>query len=199
MTKFALAKEHREFYAHHHYIEFEELLSKEDSEILRKKTEEILTARIKPASLASRTAHELYLAGRDLWRDDLILQKIVFKRTLSEVAAALFKQSFLRVAFDQYQDEIFPLSLQQMSCLTPLVGALALPLDEKNEGKGIYFSSTKPLSLPFCNSPLLIIAYTGKKTQYIFKETDFHTHVPKKLGYGFGDLITNETHPILFR
>lgn len=197
--KFALAKEHREFYAHNHYIEFEGLISSSEMITLQEAVTGILAQRLKPSSLSSRTPHELYLVGRDLWRSDPAMQKIVLKRSLAEIAAELFKHELLRIAFDQYQDETFPLSLQQMSSLSPLLGVVALPLENNDKGRAIYFSATEPMILPFFEGPLLLIAYTGNKTQYTLKKDDLHTHAVKRLGYAFGDLIKNETHPIVYR
>ncbi|MES2345177.1 MAG: hypothetical protein V4494_04480 [Chlamydiota bacterium] len=190
--KSALAKEHREFYAHNHFIDFEELISPEEACTLSKNIKKTLTKRSQKDHLSSN-----YLAGRDLWRDDLEIKKIVFKRSFAEIAKELFKQPLIKIAFDQYQENTSLLSLAQMSCLKPIIGALAIPLG--TPGKAIYFSPGSPLTFPFCEEPLLLIAYTGNKTQYTLTESDPNTHTLKKLGYSFGDHITSETHPIIIR
>lgn len=198
--KFALAKEHREYFAQNHYIEFDEVLTGKEIATLTKHVRELLKLRLKQkggSSIAS--PHEFFLLGRDLWRDDPTIQKILFQRKLGETAASLFKQPLLRLAFDQYQAENFTLSLQQMSSITPLIASLAIPLDDNDSGRVIYFSPMTPLKLPFMKDPMLILSYTGTKAQYTLKKEDHHTHALKKLGYTFGDLLNNDAHPILFR
>jgi hypothetical protein len=182
--KFALAKEHREFYAHHHFIEFENILSPEEIDSLCRLIKETL----------KKSATK-----RDLWRQNPEIQKIILKRCFAEIAKELFKQPLIRIAFDQYQESFSPLSLTQMSCVRPIIGAIAVPIQENSSGKAIYFSPTTPFTLPFCNEPLLIIAYTGSKAQYILTESDPHTHTLKKIGYTFGDHIKSETHPIIIK
>jgi hypothetical protein len=179
--KFALAKEHREFFAKNHYIEFENLLTLEESTLLHRKITELLPKK-----------------QHDLWRQDKDLEKIVLSRKLAEVAADLFKQPELRIAFDQYQKETSPRSLQQRSSLQPLIAALALPLDEPLSS-AIYFSPTTPEQLPFFSRPLLLIAYCSNKTQYTLVKEDPHTHALKALGYAFGDSINSSTHPLLLK
>lgn len=179
--KYALAKEHREFFAKNHYIEFEGLLTIEEITSLQRKIAQLLPKK-----------------QRDLWREDVDLQKIVLNRKLAEVASDLFKQSELRIAFDQYQKESSPLSLQQRSSLHPLVAALAIPLDELF-GTVIYFSPTTPEQLSFFSRPLLLIAYCTNKTQYTLVKEDPYTHALKVLGYAFGDPINSSTHPLLLK
>lgn len=193
--RFALAKEHRDYYAHHHWIEFEEILSKAEVEALQKSIKALLAKRLKKPHTLSALPRELYALGRDLFREDPEIKKITCKRALAETASSLFKHSSLRLAFDQYIEETTPLSLQQMSCLTSLVGAIAIPL-ENSHGNVIYFSATAPLDLPFFSEPALIIAYSEPKTQYSPNEKDVNMHTLKKIGYTFGDLLNNDTHPL---
>lgn len=196
--KFAVAKEHRDYFARHHYITFEEVLTFEESSLLGILVKTLLLKRLKKPLLEDVMLSEQFLGGRDLWREDLALQKILFSRRLAEIAASLFKQPLLRIALDQYFVQPSLLSLQQMSCIDPLVGAVALPINNM-KGTVIYFSPTKPLTLPFLDEPVLILAYAGERAQYCLKKEDPNTHFLKKYGCAFGDILKNDTHPILFR
>ena len=196
--KFALVKEHRDFFARHRYIEFDGILSdKEDSELNQAITS-LLIKKIQPKPFSDASPRDLYLAGRDLWREDPAIAKISLKKSLAEIAGELFKESELRIAFDQFQEETFSLSIEQMSSISPILGAVAIPLGGQ-AGRAIYFSASAPLNLHFFSRQLLIIAYSANKSQYTLNEKDPNTHNLKKIGYAFGDLLKNDTHPLLLR
>ncbi|MBF5058947.1 hypothetical protein [Candidatus Neptunochlamydia vexilliferae] len=171
--RFGLTKEHHDFFHRHHHIEFEGLLSEEDVKRLYSDTEK-----------------------RDRWRTNPEIKKIVLRSTLAEVASNLCKVSPLRIGFDQTilnsgeEERFLPLneksSIQKVAC--------GLILDQN--GSGTFFSPE--FSFPLTH-PALLIVYVEEKAQYIHEEKDPYNHALKKLGYGFGDRIRSDTHPIVFR
>ena len=173
--RFSLTADHKEFFVKNRYIEFEGLLTADEAAPLQ-------------ANLSE---------GRDLWRHSPGIKKIVHKRQLASVAAQLSDRKQLRLAFDQAGSLSSPLSLEQISCLKPLVIALVL----KRDGGGIFFSSALPLSTLFQDKgeSFFLIAYGANKIQYLLEKQDPYVHVLKRQGLVFGDLLSPATHPFLCR
>lgn len=101
--KFGLAKEHLDFFYKHHYIEFENLLSKKDAAILKQEVTNTLAKRLntQEEKLKHHSLESLYLSGFDTWRDSTAIKRILFRSYLAEVAANLVKKKPLRIGFDQ--------------------------------------------------------------------------------------------------
>ncbi len=220
--KFALASEHRDFFAKNAFIEFEELLSQDEVESLRQHIDEVLAKRlkIKKSDLDRKSAQELFLAGRDLWRDDPAIKKQVAAPRLAEIASVLFKKKNLRLGYDQSWRTgpitgppfLENFALQQISCLQTIAGGLILQLSPSPPpsfpfshpaGSGIFIKPHFPLPFPSLfqipRLHLLLIVYCGEKTLYVSEKNDPHTHALKKQGYVFGDLLRNDRHPLLCR
>lgn len=207
--RFALDPQHREFFRKNHYIEFEELLEPSDIEPLKQAIDTILEKRLQKLS-DTRNPRELFQVGRNLYLDDPLLKRTVLHRKFGELAAALFEEKTIRLAYDQalctkvIPGPVFtlPHSLQQISCFQPLAGGLILRLSPdlaspaflpKGIGSGVFFSRDFTLPLPeFFQAPhqtLLLIAYAPKVAQYFLEKNDLHTHLPKREGYVFGDRL----------
>ncbi len=173
--RFGLEKGHHDFFHRHHHIEFEELLSEEDVKRLYIEKER-----------------------RDGWRSDPEVKKVVLRSTLAEVASSLCKVSPLRMGFDQMilnegEEEKF-LPLNEKSSIQKVACGLLLDLSEK-KGSGTFFSPEFSFPLTY---PSLLIVYVKEKALYIHEEKDPYNHALKKLGYGFGDRLQSDTHPIVF-
>ena len=102
--KFATASEHRDFFQKQGAIEFEGLISSEQLKQLNKEINSTLSAHLKiaPSDLKKQTSQTLFMNGRDLWRDQPNLKKIVWQKIFSEIAAELIEAKPLRLGFDQY-------------------------------------------------------------------------------------------------
>lgn len=205
--KFALQGEHRDFFGKNGYIEFEGILSAHDVNNLKEAIDYVLTDRLK--NLVNKTPQELFMAGRDVWRDSILIKKWTTSPTLSEIASSLFKIKPLRLAFDQAlrtgmstSPFLKATSLQQISSLRTIIGGLMIPLSEK-PGSIVLLSAQYliPFDTIFSqqNYCSLLIAYSGEKTLYTLDQADPHTHALKRQGYVFGDLLRNDTHPLVFR
>ena len=102
--KFAIDSNHREFFQKNKAIEFEGLLSEEHLLEMRKHIESVLCARmgISPQKLSKESSENIFMAGRDLWRDDTTLRKLMTRRQLAEIASELVEQRPIKLGYDQY-------------------------------------------------------------------------------------------------
>lgn len=168
--RFATSFEHRDFFSKNGYIEFADLIPLAECELLLSNP-----------------------AGFDLWRENPLIKKISLRPQLAELASILLLKKTLRIGFDQRlnRDEIPELT---NSCLKPII-CLFLILSGEKAGHGLFF---KPENLPHLTAPVFLISYCDVKTFYLLNKRDPYTHAPKKLGYVFGDLLRNDTHPLIF-
>ena len=107
-----------------------------------------------------------------------------------------------------------PLTLQEISCLSPLAGALLLPLEDLEEpcaafpiplkagnvSVAFYFCNTPdPAAAALCDSRIATTGHWIWKRKNIFRADTRDTHAIylKKLGYAFNDLLKEEHHPLL--
>lgn len=223
--RFAITADHREFFKKNNYIEFENILSADQIGSLKKNAEETIAKRLNiPVSkLKDKTAPEIYQAGYDLWRDNGEIKKITQKQTFGTVASELFQALPLRYAFDQYFSMFrctagspydVSSSLQEISCLNPLAGALILPLQDLSSpptffpmpfkaGSGLFISPTFSLPWPqlfsTCGLNFFLIAYAMEKTMFRAGSHDPHAASLKKLGYAFNEFLNDSIHPIVLR
>lgn len=167
--RFTTSFEHRDFFSKNGYIEFEKLISLEECALL----------------LSKKT-------GLDLWRRDPLIKKISLRSQFGEIASQLSRTKVLRIGFDLLLDPLHSPSLLDSS-LKPSIGLLIILAGEKT-GSGLFFHPK--LLFPQMEKAFLI-TYCESKTLYHFKKEDPYTHHVKKLGYAFGDLIKNDTHPLI--
>lgn len=215
---FKILGDHRNFFSKERHIEFEDVFTADQIDELSKHVDQVLAQRSHKL-IESESPDQLSKVGRDLWRDDPVIRSIVCNKRLAEVAGPLFGQKFLQLAFDQSLRTTVqtgasrkPSSLQQISCIQPLAGAVIIRLAgtaapsnlfPKKKENLIFIASD--LVIPwevFFQEPdhsFLIIAYAPVRALYILEKQDPHVHELKKLGYGFGDHLKDPLHPILFR
>jgi hypothetical protein len=113
-----------------------------------------------------------------------------------------------------------PQNLNQISCIQGLLTGLFIclqslpgPINSDEEmpyvrfptvaGEGIFVNAELPLNLDWLyrqkRARYLLITYAEDRSNYVLRQGDPHTHVLKRLGYGFGDSLGQATHPILCR
>ncbi len=106
IMKFSTAKEHRDFFQKHGWIEFEGLIS--DDQLLNANDliDRTLAERLNvtPERLNNISSEKKYVEGHDLWRANPALQKLVSQARFTEIAAELLETRTLRLGCDQ----IFP-------------------------------------------------------------------------------------------
>jgi len=208
--------EHREFFFRNNYIEFEGLITNEQSELLAEDVSAVLSKRMNVPQkyLNEYSAENAFRSGRDVWRDSAAIKKIVCRHQLAEIAAIITRNKSVRLAYDQvvfggvpaYEEEP---SLLDVSCFTGMVCGLLLCISKgsdaevseylpKQPGNGIYITTEFPMKIEG-NGIYLLIVYTKPLSNYIKKDGDLNTHTLKSLGYVFGDNLRKEFHPMVYR
>lgn len=109
--KFATAKEHRDFFQKHGWIEFEALLPNDQLALANQAIDQTLAERlnVSPQQLRLSSSEQFYLQGHDLWRSNAFLHKFITQVRFAEIASELIEKKPLRLGYDQF----FP-SRQQM-------------------------------------------------------------------------------------
>lgn len=101
--KQVVAREHHFFFQKHRVIEFDDVFNEKQLAILLEEVDSALAARLQtePEKISHQTSLALYMAGRDLWRHNMTLRKIICHHQLGKIAADLVQQTSLRIGFDQ--------------------------------------------------------------------------------------------------
>lgn len=101
--KFAIAKEHKDFFQKQGHVEFENFFNQTQIEQYNLAIDRVLSERLKsdPAKFARLPTAELFLKGHDLWREHEVLQKLCCNPLIAEIAAELIEQRNLRLGYDQ--------------------------------------------------------------------------------------------------
>jgi len=224
--RFAITAEHREFFGKHNYIEFDDLFTEEEAVELKTALDKALAKRlaVSVAALEKASPLTLYLHGRNLWKEDPFIKKMVLKSKLAETASSLFKKKPLRLAYAQFLRTGYPgekpysklLTLQECSSFQPVTGCVLIRLNDivapsspyfcpvpEKIGSGIFIGSNIPIALhtlfEVAHLGFLLIVYSPDKTLYTLEARDPLTHALKKEGMAFGDALRNDMHPIVFR
>jgi len=158
---YSVSKEHLDFFYHHRFIEFEDLLSTEEADLLKKNLDESIAKRLNlsPNDLIDLSPFETYKAGRDLFRDNPTIKKFSLKRKFAEITSQLMKKKPIRIAYDQalyspathYPQSNLPklfsedVTLAEISCFQGLVCGLILCLNETRPSQNINASVDKTL------------------------------------------------------
>ncbi len=224
--RFSLPDSYFEFFLRNQILEIENLMTSQDAETLSEKCEELLLKHMhqKPLNITSNL--ELWKAGKDLWKEDADIKKILFRLQLGELSHILFKQRPIRLAYTQAlftgdkQDSLFDETetLQNISSMGPLLGGVLLCLDTPSEqeavallpdlktlAKGRAFFFSGEYQIPFAELfkqkrlKMILLCFAPGKIRYKLEPKDPHTHELKKSGYAFGDSLPEEICPYLYR
>ncbi len=208
---FAAAPEHRKFFNKNGYIVFEDVLPIAQIDELKQKLDALLAKKqhCSLQALPKQKTQELFLHGRDMWREDPLIKKISLSRSFGEVASDLFFTKPLRIGYDQYfhpglEPIVISQNLHDACSLQKVVGGLYVqlsdieqdPLLPLKKGSVLFVSAKLQVNIEV-RSPLLQIVYCMDKTRYFPQAQDPHANFLKKLGYQSGELILNTTHPIV--
>lgn len=144
-----------------------------------------------------KTLLEQIQMGRDLERDNPPLLKALHLSRIGQLAADLFGKKRLRMAFTQY-GPFFEgaLPIEQITSMTETCGGCILDLQS---GETTFYTPQFPIDFATLREPYFFIVFATDKARYQLRDTDPCTHELKKFGYGFGDLITEETHPLIVK
>lgn len=154
---------------------------------------------------------------RDAWRKEPQLQQFL-TRTLAPIAFALTGKNQLRLGCDQWISEenrpkeaallkdlfsIQGFALAVVIAENPVIPARRsplgiLPLPTKSETI-LFFRPNLILDWPHVKSDLYLALYTLPNAVYVHNPHDPQTHYLKAFGYHFGDVLKNESHPLLVK
>jgi len=134
------------------------------------------------------------VSGRDLQRENPSLSKAIPFSSLGQIASSLFGKKRLRVAFTQYLPPFKKMTLEKISSVSELLGGCLIHL---TSGNVTFISKYLEIDFSAFEEPIFLIAIASDKARYQFQENDPHTHLLKKLGYAFGDQLTDATHPLI--
>ncbi|HSX37656.1 MAG TPA: hypothetical protein VLE95_02365 [Chlamydiales bacterium] len=203
--RFALTAAQTAFFTQNGYIELEKLPFDPD-EIFSSITQRLKT---EPA-------------GRDLWRGEEALSRLLLRKLHSPIAHLVAKP--VRLGFDQFMSSFpaTPCPLQNLFCIQGLILCAlftfsAIPPETRMQKRrlsalGIPPFPTHPANILFVKphialdwsvlkSPvsLYIAGYAlAKQGVYVHNQKDPSTHALKNLGYEFGDALTHPHHPIIY-
>lgn len=193
--KFATAKEHRDFFQKHGWIEFEGLVLSEQLTQANQAIDQILAERLKtsPRQLSTLSSEDIYLQGRDLWRSNPFLQKWASQLRFAEIITELFDKRTLRLGYDQLfptshlppssQKNLSPYakflektaSLQTVSCFTHVACGLLLTLNGREEsGQEENVPETANI---FSNHPGNVVFF---QPQLLVQWSDLYAHVGQR-------------------
>lgn len=101
--KFAVVKEHRDFFRKNQRIEFDGLLSPSQCEKFVEAQRSVLSDRLNVTNseTAALSMEKVYMTGRDVWRGSSVLKKLILQDALAAAAAELIELKPLRIAYDQ--------------------------------------------------------------------------------------------------
>jgi hypothetical protein len=217
--RFKVTGDHRKVLEKQKFIEFEDVFSSDQIEEAAQHVDKVLGKRTRQL-IDTQSCQELFHIGRDLWRDDPVLENFICNRGIAQLAAQLFQQKTLHLAFDQALrttvrpgfPNATPATLQNRSCVQPLAGAVLIRLSgeahplsmlPKKRENAVLIAPN--LILPWeiffqePQSSYLLIAYAPAKALYICEKNDPNLHFLKKLGYVFGDNLNTSHHPLLYK
>lgn len=107
--KFAIVKEHRDFFQKKGWIEFEDFFSLDQINLLNQSIDQALSDRLSlPIErLNHQSSEPLFLHGRDLWRFNDRLKKFTVQPRLGEIASELIERKPLRLGYDQFFPSLY--------------------------------------------------------------------------------------------
>lgn len=209
--KYDLSDTFFDFFTQHGVIEFESILSTSELETL--------------SSLVQKELSTLdpWQSAYNLWQKNEEIKKILFKSSIGEVASFLSKKKPLRLAYTQTISTSHPSpfaknhTLEEISSVTPIAGGallcLSSPLEEGSEaelpnlavpraGRIFFFTSNTPIPFPTIYEQkgitCILFCFVSAKVRYKLNPVDVHTHLWKRSGYAFGDLLNKDVIPFLY-
>ncbi|MGZ3632751.1 MAG: hypothetical protein ACXU9U_00450 [Parachlamydiaceae bacterium] len=215
MAKFTLAREHYIHFEKQQFLELEGMLSLQQLQQLKENIKHALTLTKK--EYWHTDPKKMFDKGRDLWRKDDQVKKIVLDKHLAAIASDLTGEKLIRLGYDQFLSsecsfEQSDVSLESVSsiqgivcgamiCLTGCIQEKRSPFFPTKEGNIVFFSPQilVDFSMFSPEQEFLLIVYGGKTSIYIHNEKDSNLHAFKKLGYVFGDRLNDQLNPVLIR
>lgn len=180
------------------WIEFEQFLTPDEVASIRSAALSTLAKRLK-TDLKKLSRFDLYLQGRDIWRDDSFLKHFFCKERFSSTVCTLTKNQSIILACDQWipsKKNFDPLHLEDHLSFQNLICGCLLILDGAKEGFARFFS---PDRFSIVDETQMLIAFGSPRTVYIRNPKDPSNSLLKNYGYSFGDHLHSERNPLCHR
>jgi hypothetical protein len=204
---------HIEFFKQNGYLELEDFLSEDKLYLLNQEIESTQ----KQKKLHHKSPEDLFLESHDLFRSLPDLKMLLLSPQVAMVISQLTHQNAFRLLFDQLL--VFPASLHypnplnisDLSFQGVLLGGLLKLSGAESEqsvlprkpGFVSFFNPTKEIPMDLfqerSSTEYLLFAFGKKEALYKLSPKDPHTHSLKNFGYGYGDHLNNEFHPLIFK
>jgi len=221
--RFAIVGEHRKVFEQNRSIHFEDLLSKTSLDKLKEGVEQTVFSKTHSPDWDSLTYPQVIQEGKDLAFQNEECKKIIHQKSFAELIHQLSNVKSLRYAFDQLivrnrkhaGCQLSGFTLKDISQLQGTLFGLLLCIEKNGateetsssllnlkEGDGLIFQDSVPLNLDlFAERPetYLLIVYAESKARIIYRDQASPFQGFKKYGYLSGDLLRDDTHPILIR
>lgn len=123
------------------------------------------------------------------WKKNKWIQKLLFK-TIAPLALELLDETTLRLVGDRF---FTPTPSQPLEAL---FGFSLLKVAVLCGEELLFLHPNMPVEI---QEPVYVAMFAGKESRYLHRPSDPENGSLKKDGYGFGDLLPNETHPLFFR
>jgi hypothetical protein len=205
MKLFVSSQQHEHFQTHH-FIEFEEIISKEEVSVLHENIEKTISGRIHcPKNKAS--PEKLFKAGLNLSASCPSIQKLITSSKFSSIASQLFNQKPLRLGYDLYISPanapfLQPLRpFQEICCIQGVLGGIFICLEGEKMGQVIFFGpelQIDPANI-FGGAPFLLMTYSNSSALFIRRLEDPLFLLFQGKGYQYGDRLKDPTNPIIYK
>ena len=130
-----------------------------------------------------------YSFGFDIWRQNAEVKKIVLNKNLGIILNELLKKRPIRLLYDKItRDEV--IDLKNSSFQGVLAGVII------QENKIEIFSPEVTLEV---KEKALLVVFGSLDAVFTFKENDPYSVSPRKLGYNYGDALSTDDYPLIFR
>lgn len=222
--KFSIAKEHRDFFQKHGFIEFEKIFNETQITDLNSAIDYAISKKVNKEHLMSE---QLFQEGRDLWRYNEQLKKLISHHSLVEVMAQLFDIKPIRLGYDQLFPSISssllgsyeayikkpPLSLVEISSVKGILGGALISLSETDYsdfsifphqlGNVTFIHPEAKIDFQEIfkreNERFYLVIFTENKAFYSPNPNDSHPYDLKNWGYTFNDYLKDKLNPIVYR
>lgn len=134
-------------------------------------------------------------SDRDLWRKSPYLQKVIL-RTLAPLILELTGSKGLRIACDQWFAAAPPPE-GRIQDLFSFQGLAAVAILQASHAQ---VEIVQPSSLAsYIAADSYAIVYAKEHAQFIDNPRDLNAPLLKKMGYAYGDFLTNDHHPLVYK
>lgn len=205
-----ISEQQAAFYTQNGFLELEGVFSSSECVELRSTIQETLRKR----------AGTEFVRGRDLWRDSALLKNTLLSKKFKNIVFAACRKPAVRLAMDQWFPPGFalktPEKMEKLFSIQGLVCTLFIQCDDRQ----IHASPSSPLGLsPFpkhqgnlllmkpsllLNWPpvtpemgLYCVSFCMPTSVYVQNSADEAGISLRKLDYGYGDHLRNDTHPLV--